>query len=418
MKAYKIKYFIAFCFLLFIITPIVITIADDDSSGSFQYDGDNDAPVFIDVYDSSSLIYSNINTTFFAVIQDYDNSTTELTVKLHYSANSFSTTNNISLSYHSLYAIDQYRYNYTFAGQSGGTYYEYYYSVYDGNNTVYENNTGLFYDIQWETAIVPSSGGGTPDDPDPEEYVGTIFEEVLRPQNFYTIALIVASILAFLTGFFFLNRQRQKQRGLIFGFDTKRRFTFRRVAIGSVVVLFISILFVNSYSPMNTFSYNNNQMDYDIRQVGMVDSESIFEVTQTVDRTIYRHYKLTDDATIRSVKMTDREAIFPHELSYNMIVSYDEDPLTNEALWLNTPIVSSSITFSKVVIFSGKGTLVREYSNPPIAQDNLGIFLYENELGNLRGAFNVKYVGAYYNGDVLEKVIFSVYFTLVFEEVM
>ena len=427
------RYLIISLICLASIIPIVISLADTDgdsegsfslagtsttATGNFTRDDDNDAPTFIEVFDSSGLIPPADATTFHAIVQDTDNHTTELVVKLFWSANSFSITYNTTLSYSSTYAIDQYRYIYSFAGQTSGTYYEYYYSVYDGNNTVYENNTGLFYDIQWEAVAGPTTGGGSPDIPEEEDFVGTIFQEVLRPQNIIMVAGITVAIVLFLLFFLLIDHQRKKQRGLVFGFDRRRKFTFRRVAIGSVVVLFVSVLLINSYSPMATFSFNNNRLDYDIREYGIVDSESIYEVSQTVDRTIYRHYKLTEDSAIRKIKMSSTDSIFPHELTYSMLISYDEDPLTNEALWLNTPITSNTIAFSKVIIFSGTGKLVREYNNPPATQDQLGIFLYENELGNLRGAFNVKYVGAYYNGDVLEKVIFSVYFKLVFEEVM
>lgn len=154
--------------------------ASETASGNFTHDNDNDALFWILVYDSTDLVSPDSAVGFYGVISDIDNSTTQFTIILFYSANSFASTSNYSMTYDSLYDIDQYRYNLTFPGQSGGTYYEYYYQAYDGNSTVTENNGGLYYDVQWDDA--PSGpGGGIRPPPDDEETTTTTTTERVAP---------------------------------------------------------------------------------------------------------------------------------------------------------------------------------------------------------------------------------------------
>lgn len=149
---------------LFLQSCIIVAQAQDDySSGSFEQDSDNDAPTFISWYDSTSLITPLQSVNFNVTIQDIDNSSGDLTVLLYYSDNSFASDNNSQTLVYFSGTGNVYNYNYTFSGQSAGTYLEYYYNVYDGETRVYQPAaylSGIYFDIQWDTALVPPSGGG------------------------------------------------------------------------------------------------------------------------------------------------------------------------------------------------------------------------------------------------------------------
>lgn len=174
MKNLKIKLCIILLIGLFL-SPYTVGYADDNdtSKGEFQIDTDNDAPSFTLVFDSTSLITPLQDVVFWAIIEDIDNTSTELTVTLYYSDDSF-VLNNVSqsMSYESSPSANNYRYNYTMTGQPAGTYYQYYYQVEDGYSIVKSGNP-IYYDIQWDVSPTAGGGqkGGQPDEPTPADVV-------------------------------------------------------------------------------------------------------------------------------------------------------------------------------------------------------------------------------------------------------
>ena len=81
---------------------------------------------------------------------DVDNTSGELTLTIYYSNDSFVSHNeSVTMSYNDTISADTYRYIYEWDGEPANTYYDYYYQVFDGEHTVKENNSGLYYDILW-----------------------------------------------------------------------------------------------------------------------------------------------------------------------------------------------------------------------------------------------------------------------------
>lgn len=143
---------ISILLLIFLSNSTVIYADDDTSEGSAQIDTDNDAPSFVLVFDSVELVEPDTNIVFYTIIEDVDNDSTELIVTLYYSDDSFVIHNvSQSMSYVSSPQADQYRYEYIFLGQPAGVYYQYYYQVEDGYSNAKDDNSGSYYDIQWET---------------------------------------------------------------------------------------------------------------------------------------------------------------------------------------------------------------------------------------------------------------------------
>ena len=136
----------------------------DKVNGTFQYDTDNDAPTYQSWYDSTTLIDPYQDVLFYVVIEDIDNTSSELTVTLYYSNDSFGTYNiSKSMSYASSPSTDNYRFTYLFPGEPLGTYYQYYYQVFDGDNYVEQPAayaSGILFDIQWDNPPSGDTGGG------------------------------------------------------------------------------------------------------------------------------------------------------------------------------------------------------------------------------------------------------------------
>lgn len=112
----------------------------------------NDPPTFDSVFDA--LLHAPyVNATFWAIIVDVDNTSTELNVTLWYSTGNWDAHNeSILLTYNDTVSTDHYRFVYEFQGQARGTYYDYYFTGYDGEFNITDNNNGLYYSIQWGVA--------------------------------------------------------------------------------------------------------------------------------------------------------------------------------------------------------------------------------------------------------------------------
>jgi len=179
---------------------------NDTSVGNFSLDIDNDPPVFIDWFDSQSIITPNDPITFWAIVEDVDNSSGELTVTLYYSNDSFNLINvSQTMTYVSSPDTYQHQFEYTMAGQTAGTYYQYYYQAYDGESYVKEDNTGLYYDIQWQTV---DRGQGQPAVPTTEVPI----EEIIFRIDWL---LILALIIILVVSVFAIRKFQQKQEGKI-----------------------------------------------------------------------------------------------------------------------------------------------------------------------------------------------------------
>ena len=158
MKRKLRKCLILISLIFFLFLPILGVPAqthDDDSSiGNLTYDTVNDAPVFIDVYNTSDLITPNEDVLFYAVIQDIDNTSAQLNVTLYYSYSIFNFENHsFEMSYASLEALQTYRFEHNFVGKTSGTSIIYYYQVFDGETIVREGYP-LYYDLQWSVPPV------------------------------------------------------------------------------------------------------------------------------------------------------------------------------------------------------------------------------------------------------------------------
>lgn len=145
--------------LLLLIFPLVTYVIadDDDSRGDMALDLDNDPPVFIEWEEATAIVTENLDFLFYVVIEDIDNTSSELNVTLFYSNNLFVSDNNtINMTYESSPATNQYRFIYWFSGQPAVTTYDFYYVAFDGETQVRKPTTeGYYYNIQWGTAVRP-----------------------------------------------------------------------------------------------------------------------------------------------------------------------------------------------------------------------------------------------------------------------
>lgn len=207
----KIPLIIVILSLLFI-NPVLA----DDSDGSFDLDYVNDAPSFSAWYDSTTLIQPEHNVTFEVTIQDIDNTSGELTVYLWYSSDIFGVSNISQIMYYSSNpSPDNYEFVYEMdgTGKVHGTYYSYYYNVYDGYNTIYQPTayvSGIFFDIQWDNP--PSDGGGVWKPP-----VEDILIEDFPDVMIISIPMLVISVVGICIIFvFFLVNKNKKQKDLTY----------------------------------------------------------------------------------------------------------------------------------------------------------------------------------------------------------
>jgi len=168
MKKLKVKLIIIVLIALFLQSyTMTHALEDDTSTGDFQFDSDNDAPSFSAWYDSTTLIQPEHNITFEVTVYDIDNSSGELTVYLWYSSDTFGVSNvSQIMAYSSNPNTNTYEFVFEMdgTGKTEGTYYSYYYNVFDGETTVYQPaayQSGIFFDIQWDNP--PSGPSGRQD---------------------------------------------------------------------------------------------------------------------------------------------------------------------------------------------------------------------------------------------------------------
>ena len=185
-----------------------------DSIGDFELDPFNDPPIFIDWYDSATLIPPDNSVTFHVLFNDIDNSSSELTVYLFYSNDSFAIYNN---SYTMNFALenprDTFRFTYLWPGQPYGTYFQYYYVLFDGSNYVKKpNEIGVYLDIQWDFAI---QDPGAPADGYPkirEIFIGGTDEP--SSDGLLEILLIMAILILAISINGFHRKERENRRPL------------------------------------------------------------------------------------------------------------------------------------------------------------------------------------------------------------
>lgn len=196
------KSFGSSCFFVILLIGVFSGVAiDDNSLGDLLMDTVADPPSFVDWYETTELIYPTTDVSFFAEVLDIDNSSGQLTVTLYYTYSNFATQNiSFTMSYVSLVALQTYRFEYTFTGMPDGTYLTYYYHAFDGTNIVKEDNSGLFYDIQWSFPPVTIDTPLLPD----VDYPRPIFEV----PNYLLIFLALSILLLVIAIFMNMSKRR------------------------------------------------------------------------------------------------------------------------------------------------------------------------------------------------------------------
>jgi hypothetical protein len=182
--------------LLFFSIGIVIANEEDNVTGYLALSNiANDSPIFTDWYNTSVLIDPFIDVSFYAEVFDIDNTSGQLTITLYYSEDSFNSQNlSVSMNYISKVSANTYRYNYTMTGRPDGTYMQYYYQAFDGENRVKEDDSGFYYDIQW---LFPAITIDVPLPPD-VDYERPIIEVPNILFIFVTLMLLLSVIAIFM----------------------------------------------------------------------------------------------------------------------------------------------------------------------------------------------------------------------------
>jgi len=182
--------------LMIILTLISVSTLADDTTGSFTEDTDNDAPSYFGWYEGT-IVSPLVDVTFDVDVLDIDNSSTELTVDMFYSNDTFAVDNNtINLVYHSLVSANTYKYLYVMTGLPHDTYYKFYYRINDGFTNVEKPVNyylGTYFDVQWFDAYVPPGGSPKPPTttlPISETQVGVGIQNIIDQIPFLLLILI------------------------------------------------------------------------------------------------------------------------------------------------------------------------------------------------------------------------------------
>jgi hypothetical protein len=145
------KRFVSSCiFIILFIGAFTGLASNDNSTGDLLMDTVPDPPSFIDVYNTTELITPLTNVDFYAIVLDIDNTSAQLNITLFYTFSSFVAENySLDMVYVSTIEPNTYRFEYTFTGQSHGTYLYYYFTAFDNTTLVKEDNSGFYFDLLW-----------------------------------------------------------------------------------------------------------------------------------------------------------------------------------------------------------------------------------------------------------------------------
>lgn len=158
-------------------------------------------------------------------------------------------------------------------------------------------------------------------------------------------------------------------------------------------------------------------INFTVVQSGMVDSEDILVFGRTVTSgQTYQIYELRNDAELRPVTTTRHKDSIKNDaqISYMAAFTYDNEATTNEALYLKTDVVSSSITIEEVSVYSASNHFIRKYEHEPAKSDSYSIFLYTTDLDNtIDGGVYLQYKGFVMEGLNRASVVLSIFIQII-----
>lgn len=169
--------------------PLPLGDPNDDSILAYFFldSPANDPPVFIDWFETTEAQTPDEDVLVHAEIYDVDNTSGQLTVYMFYSTDDF-LTHNISapMTFNNSNGLHYYTFTVLVAGQPSGTYYQYYFTAFDGTTRVREPSTvGTYLEFQWYYPGGDNPGGGletttvpVPEEPAPE-VVGYLFRDLV-----------------------------------------------------------------------------------------------------------------------------------------------------------------------------------------------------------------------------------------------
>lgn len=394
--------------MLSICGTVSVLSADDDSTGNFEQDTDNDAPTFVALLDQDDIVRPDVNVEFYATAYDIDNGSTELNVTLWWSDDIFTLDNHsIEMTYSSNPAINQYRYTYTFPGQADGTYLQYYYQVYDGYTTVKEDDGGIFYDIEWKKV----GRGGTPKG-DEDVPVGTKPSIMFRPD----FVIIVGGIGLFLILFLAAYSEREKRKNKYYHISFPTIIQDKRVIGGILLAVAFTVVLSTSYAQYTTFQYPGAALDWRIDKVGLIQSDNIGSKYDTYNGITYRHYYVEDESRYSSISWkrsgdTHFETDMIYELEERFLVGAMD---IDRCIWVQTSVRSSDIAIRKVSLYTVGGVLMRGYDVAPKIEDTYNTFIYLSEIKDrlIDDGFIIRYYGSYEYDNTLRNIFLNIYFRL------
>lgn len=179
----------------------------DIIQGWFTHDLDNDQPEFYNWYESTALETPDENVSFFAVINDIDNTSAELNVTFYWSTDMFVSNNTPVTMTFDVEVLRYYpRYEYVFPAQSSGAVIWFYYRVNDGTTTRTKYDTdGAFFKAQWGDAINFDGGQRFQQVP----FFGALMSDTTL--FFFSMLLIVLGILGSAS---YINMKYMKQHNI------------------------------------------------------------------------------------------------------------------------------------------------------------------------------------------------------------
>lgn len=191
------------------IFPHIINVNSDSITGDFEtINTVNDPPIFTEWYETATKIPPDEDILFFAIINDPDNSSDELSITLYYSNDSFVANNqSAAMVYSNEPSFRHFNFTYFFIGQPLGTVLQYYFQAADGGTPV-KKPLVTFFEVEWGIGAV------TDELPVNERRVGVVSEIIIggedkeerRITDFILLILLFIIITA-------LVQQERKSKG-------------------------------------------------------------------------------------------------------------------------------------------------------------------------------------------------------------
>ena len=166
---------------------------NDQSTGTFEHDLDNDPPVIEDWYEPEDIVEPDLDILLWVTFQDIDNTSGQMSVIAFASNDSFVLDNNsLAMAFFETTGNNTYRFVLWFDGQENGVEYDFYFSVYDGETRVRRPLAPTYVTVQWVDTTITTT---TPFDGSDRFQVFRIVGDLVSNAPLIIFAMIVFGMI-------------------------------------------------------------------------------------------------------------------------------------------------------------------------------------------------------------------------------